>query len=109
MSSFNTSDARAVDKSPHTEMEIVPKDRSIDDEDVADTYHQSLKGHTKDDKADMSRMGKIQELRVNPPPRSLPLAHSPSSAANKMSSRETIVPYPRSPSLSLFREHGRFS
>lgn len=33
------------------------------DEDVAETYHDSLKG-TRNDWSDMSRMGKIQELRV---------------------------------------------
>lgn len=34
------------------------------DEDAGDTYHESIKGHTKNDRLDMSRMGKIQELRV---------------------------------------------
>jgi hypothetical protein len=41
-----------------------PKEQSMDDEDAGDAYHQSLKGHTKNDRADMSRMGKTQQLRV---------------------------------------------
>jgi hypothetical protein len=41
-----------------------PKRRSSDEEDNEDTYHETIKQHTKNDRADMSRMGKIQELRV---------------------------------------------
>jgi amino acid permease len=56
----------AHDKSLHEGTEAaVPDSRSYDDEDAGETYHDSLKGHTKNDKADMSRMGKVQELRRN--------------------------------------------
>jgi hypothetical protein len=40
--------------------------QSFGEEDAGDTYHETIKGHTKNDRADMSRMGKIQELRVHP-------------------------------------------
>jgi hypothetical protein len=39
------------------------KDGSLDG-DSRDGYHAALKGVTKDDKADMMRMGKTQELKV---------------------------------------------
>ena len=38
--------------------------RSYDEEDAGDNYHDSIKGFTRNDKNDMSRMGKKQELRV---------------------------------------------
>lgn len=41
------------------------KPSSFDEEDAGESYHDSLKGHTKNDRADMNRMGKIQELRRN--------------------------------------------
>ncbi|KAF2112669.1 amino acid permease 2 [Lophiotrema nucula] len=41
------------------------KPGSFDEEDTGDAYHDSLKGHTKNDRVDMARMGKIQELRRN--------------------------------------------
>ncbi|KAF2015390.1 amino acid transporter [Aaosphaeria arxii CBS 175.79] len=44
---------------------VVPKTRSLDEEDSGDGYHDSLKGHTKNDRNDMNRMGKVQELRRN--------------------------------------------
>jgi len=37
---------------------------SLDEDEVGVAYHQTLKGHTKEDQANMMRMGKIQELRV---------------------------------------------
>ena len=37
---------------------------SADENDVGVAYHETLKGHTKEDQANMSRMGKVQELRV---------------------------------------------
>jgi choline transport protein len=42
-----------------------PGSRMIDDEMDGDTYHDSLRGHTQADRADMYRMGKVQELRRN--------------------------------------------
>ncbi|KAF2126150.1 amino acid transporter [Dothidotthia symphoricarpi CBS 119687] len=38
---------------------------SYDDEDGGEAYHESIPGHTRQDRADMSRMGKVQELRRN--------------------------------------------
>lgn len=66
MASYNSSDGGVFDKGPQMGMEIVaPRPQSSDDEEYAgEIYHESLKGHTKNDKADMSRMGKVQELRV---------------------------------------------
>jgi hypothetical protein len=66
MAPFKDHNAGVVDKSQPLEMEISPahKEQSMDEEDAGDAYHQSLKGHTKNDRADMSRMGKTQELRV---------------------------------------------
>lgn len=54
-------------QSSHQEMDILPEAQSssLDDGEVGDKYDQTfVKGHTKNDKADMSRMGKVQELRV---------------------------------------------
>jgi hypothetical protein len=48
--------------------------QSYDDEDAGDAYHDTIKGYTRSDKADMSRMGKIQELRVNRSLRELSLS-----------------------------------
>jgi choline transport protein len=36
-----------------------------DDGDESEEYHESLRGYTRADRADMSRMGKVQELRRN--------------------------------------------
>jgi choline transport protein len=36
-----------------------------DDGDGSGEYHESLRGYTRADRADMSRMGKVQELRRN--------------------------------------------
>ena len=41
-----------------------PKEPSYEDEDDGE-YHESLRGYTRADHADMSRMGKVQELRRN--------------------------------------------
>jgi choline transport protein len=38
---------------------------AYDEELDGQEYHNSLRGHTKDDRADMARMGKVQELRRN--------------------------------------------
>ena len=38
---------------------------TYDEELDSQEYHDSLRGHTKDDRADMARMGKVQELRRN--------------------------------------------
>ncbi|KAA8617821.1 Amino acid permease 2 [Pyrenophora tritici-repentis] len=37
----------------------------FDDEDESQDYHDSLRGHTRADRADMERMGKVQELKRN--------------------------------------------
>jgi amino acid transporter len=42
-----------------------PTHSSLDEDEVGVAYHESLKGHTKDDQANMTRMGKAQELRRN--------------------------------------------
>ncbi|PSN74810.1 amino acid permease 2 [Corynespora cassiicola Philippines] len=57
----------SVDRvSPSKEVETThAHSQSLDYEDAGDTYHESIKGHTKNDRADMSRMGKVQELRRN--------------------------------------------
>ncbi|KAF2686398.1 amino acid transporter [Lentithecium fluviatile CBS 122367] len=45
---------------------MVPPKGAFDDEDgLDDGYHSQLKGHTKNDRVDMARMGKVQELRRN--------------------------------------------
>ena len=41
----------------------VPKDGSFEED--GEEYHDSLRGYTRADRADMSRMGKVQELRRN--------------------------------------------
>jgi hypothetical protein len=66
MASLKNHEAGVVDKNAPPEMETSPvhKEQSMDEEDAGVAYHQSLKGHTKNDRADMSRMGKTQELRV---------------------------------------------
>jgi choline transport protein len=38
---------------------------AYDEEFDGEEYHASLRGHTKEDRADMARMGKVQELRRN--------------------------------------------
>ncbi|ORY15110.1 amino acid permease-domain-containing protein [Clohesyomyces aquaticus] len=56
------------DKAPHSGLDTataLPKTQHLDDEDAGETYHDSLKDNTRNDRADMSRMGKIQELRRN--------------------------------------------
>ncbi|PVH94290.1 amino acid permease 2 [Periconia macrospinosa] len=67
MAPFKDHAADVVDKSPPLEMDISPdhKEQSRGDEYARDVHHQSLKGHTKNDRADMYRMGKTQELRRN--------------------------------------------
>jgi choline transport protein len=35
------------------------------DEDESEEYHEAIRGHTRADRADMDRMGKVQELRRN--------------------------------------------
>lgn len=45
-------------------MAPVPNNTSFDGED-GEEYHDSLKGYTRADRADMTRMGKVQELRRN--------------------------------------------
>jgi hypothetical protein len=37
----------------------------FDGEDGSEEYHESLRGYTRADRADMSRMGKVQELKRN--------------------------------------------
>jgi choline transport protein len=37
----------------------------IDNEVASNDYHDSLQGHTRQDRADMLRMGKVQELKRN--------------------------------------------
>jgi hypothetical protein len=65
MGSSKEYEGGVVDKSPPLGMETsLPRSSNMDDEDAGDAHHQSLKGHTKNDKADMSRMGKVQELKV---------------------------------------------
>ncbi|KAF2751449.1 amino acid transporter [Sporormia fimetaria CBS 119925] len=46
------------------EMGALPKSHA-DEDNVGVLYHDSLKGHTQNDQADMDRMGKVQELRRN--------------------------------------------
>ena len=41
-----------------------PRTNIVDEMDGED-YHDSLRGHTRQDRADMERMGKVQELRRN--------------------------------------------
>ena len=41
-----------------------PKNPSFEDENDEE-YHDSVRGYTRADRADMSRMGKVQELRRN--------------------------------------------
>lgn len=56
-----------MDKAPvemHDRVGPKPTHSSLDDDEVGVAYHDSLKGHTRDDQANMSRMGKVQELRV---------------------------------------------
>lgn len=43
----------------------VPKNPSFDDENEGEEYHDSVRGYTRADRADMLRMGKVQELRRN--------------------------------------------
>ncbi|KAJ4363456.1 hypothetical protein N0V83_009749 [Neocucurbitaria cava] len=43
----------------------VPKSPSYDDENHGEEYHDSVRGYTRADRADMLRMGKVQELRRN--------------------------------------------
>ena len=63
MASYNNIE---MNKGVHDGIETaLPKEQSFDEEDTGDTYHESIKGHTRNDRVDMSRMGKIQELRVN--------------------------------------------
>jgi hypothetical protein len=88
-----------VDKSPHLDMESFPKSQSLDEEDVADTYHQSLKGHTKNDKADMSRMGKIQELRV------LNLALLHQKSRHQFADNSILEKLPSFVGFGLYRHH----
>ena len=47
-----------------TSVAAVPKRQDFADEDARDNYHDYDKGHTRNDRTDMGRMGKIQELRV---------------------------------------------
>jgi hypothetical protein len=47
-----------------TSVAAVPKRQDFDDEDARDNYHDYDKGYTRNDRTDMGRMGKIQELRV---------------------------------------------
>lgn len=42
-----------------------PKEPGYEDADDGEEYHESLRGYTRADRADMSRMGKTQELRRN--------------------------------------------
>lgn len=42
-----------------------PKEPSYEDAEDGEEYHESLRGYTRADRADMSRMGKVQELRRN--------------------------------------------
>jgi choline transport protein len=37
----------------------------FDGEDESEEYHESLRGYTRADRVDMSRMGKVQELKRN--------------------------------------------
>ncbi|KAF2650111.1 amino acid transporter [Lophiostoma macrostomum CBS 122681] len=55
-----------VEMSTKNPLEVeTAREQSYDDEDAGDAYHDTIKGYTRNDKADMSRMGKIQELRRN--------------------------------------------
>jgi choline transport protein len=42
-----------------------PGSHTVDDGMDGEEYHSSLRGHTQADRADMFRMGKVQELRRN--------------------------------------------
>jgi len=45
--------------------ETRPGSHFVDDGMDGEEYHDSLRGHTQADRADMFRMGKVQELRRN--------------------------------------------
>lgn len=62
--SYENYELGAIEKTPQQADSTVRKPGSVDSEDGGDTYHDTLKGHTKNDRADMSRMGRVQELRV---------------------------------------------
>jgi choline transport protein len=61
MATHNNSESVRVDFGKTTQ----PGSRTIDDEMDGETYQDSLRGHTQADRADMYRMGKVQELRRN--------------------------------------------
>ncbi|KAF2003153.1 amino acid permease 2 [Amniculicola lignicola CBS 123094] len=63
MSSFETQPGKA----PPKELQTYAPSRSSQavDEEGGDEYHDNIKGHTKNDRVDMQRMGKVQELRRN--------------------------------------------
>lgn len=44
---------------------IMKGSRADVDVEVDEEYHDSLRGHTRQDRADMQRMGKVQELKRN--------------------------------------------
>jgi choline transport protein len=58
MAPYNTTELQPVEfgKDPSSK---------INDEVDGEDYHESLRGHTRQDRADMLRMGKVQELRRN--------------------------------------------
>jgi len=62
MAPYNSSEMRPVEFGKDTR----PGSRTnIDEEIDGKDYHDSLRGHTQQDRADMFRMGKVQELRRN--------------------------------------------
>lgn len=58
-----THDLPEVDKT--RQFETTSKEPNYDEDDGGEEYHESLRGFTRADRADMSRMGKVQELRRN--------------------------------------------
>lgn len=64
MSAYDRHAIGAMDKGTQLQPQSpVPKTSGFEDD--AEEYHDSLKGYTRADRADMSRMGKTQELRRN--------------------------------------------
>ena len=57
--------AIGADKGMPLEPQTSSVPKSAGDDDDGEEYHDSLKGYTRADRADMDRMGKTQELRRN--------------------------------------------
>ncbi|EAT79626.1 hypothetical protein HBI56_150380 [Parastagonospora nodorum] len=58
MAAYNSSDLATIDYGKDSRL-------NIDNEIAGEDYHDSLRGHTRQDRADMQRMGKVQELKRN--------------------------------------------